>query len=210
MTTPTDERPASPAAGAPGARPPGDAGAGDPARARHVLSLLTPHLRRPAEVDHAAALVTAVAGLPAGTLVGSSLVPASSGSPQHLGLVVLTPSPLPEEVVAAVAAAAGADGSGAQVAAQATSGAVDRVAVFPGRERLVGVLAAADLLAASAVEALVGLGGLAVPADAVVDTRGHVRPRLADGRLVLDVQPSRGGRWVPFEPPVQHACCSAH
>ncbi|MEJ5869040.1 hypothetical protein WDV85_14955 [Pseudokineococcus sp. 5B2Z-1] len=207
MTT-TSTRPASPAAGAPGARRPHGAGAGG--TAWHVLGLLTPHLRRPAEVDHAAALVEAVPGLPAGTLVGSSLVPASSGSPQHLGLVILATSPLPEEVAATVAAAAGAGGAGTHVAERATSGVVDRVAVFPGRERLVGVVAARDLLAMSAVEALVGLGGLAVPADAVVDTRGHVRPRLADGRLVLDVQPSRGGRWVPFEPPVQHSCCSAH
>ncbi|WP_298991568.1 hypothetical protein [uncultured Pseudokineococcus sp.] len=204
MTT-TSTRPASPPAGAPGARPSDDAG--DERPARHVLGLLTPHLRRPAEVDHAAALVAAVPGLPTGALVGSSLVP---GAPQHLGLIVLTPSPLPEEVALAVTTAAGADGAGTHVAERATSGVVDRVAVFPGREHLVGVLAARDLLAASAVEALVGLGGLAVPADAVVDTRAHVRPRLADGRLVLDVQPSRGGRWVPFEPPVQHACCSAH
>ncbi|GAA2025808.1 hypothetical protein WDZ16_01485 [Pseudokineococcus marinus] len=208
-TTPTDERPAPPAPrGEPGAPPSTGAAGGGPAR--HVLGLLTPHLRRPAEVDHAAASVAAVAGLPSGSLVGSSLVLASSGSPQHLGLVVLAPEPLPAEVATAVAAAAGAEAGGAWVAARAAAGTVDRVAVFPGREDLVGVLAARDLLALSAVEALVGLGGLAVPPDAVVDTRGHVRPRLADGRLVLDVQPSRGGRWVPFEPPVQHACCSAH
>jgi len=201
MTT-TPAAPAAPApAGAAGA------GASRPRVPDHVLGLATPHLRRPAEVDAAAARVAAVDGLPAGVLVASSLVP---GPPQHLGLVVLSPELLTDDVAAAVAAAAGAAGPGRDVARRAAAGTADRVAVFPGREGLVGVVRVGDVLATSAVEALVGLGGLAVPEDAELETRGHVRPRLEDGRLVLDVQPARGGRWVPFEPPVQHVCCSAH
>ncbi|WP_299034716.1 hypothetical protein [uncultured Pseudokineococcus sp.] len=200
-TTPTTAAAASTSTGAAAAVAPATPGP------RHVLGLATPHLRTPAEVDHAAARVAQVAGFPVGALVASTLVP---GPPQHLGLVVLTAEPLPEQVAAAVAAAAGATGPGEEVARRAAAGDADRVARYPGLDVLLGVLPVAEVLRSGAVEALVGLGGLVVPDDAELDTRDHVRPRLAGGRMVLDVQPSRGGRWVPFEPPVQHACCSNH
>lgn len=172
-----------------------------------VLGLRTPHLRSPADVDAAAALVAAAAGWPADALLASS---PAAGPPKHLALVVVSPQPLPPHVLAAVTAAVGADGPSPDVEQRAAQGAADRVVLFPGREHLTGVLGVADVLARGAVEAVVGLGGLVVPDDAVVDTRDHVRPRLLGGRLVLDVQPARGGRWVPFEAPTQHACCSAH
>lgn len=188
------------------ARPgPVPAGAG-PVR---VLGLSTPHLRTTADADAAADRLAAVPGVPAGALVATSWV---VGPPRHLALVVLSPSgtSLPEAVVTDLLAAAGAAGPDDVVAARAAGGDADRVVVLPGAEHLVGVLDVGELLRGSAVEAVVGLGGLVVPDDAVVDTRGHVRPRLAGGRLLLDVQPARDGRWVPFESPVHRACCSAH
>ena len=189
------------------ARPgPVPAGAG-PGR---VLGLSTPHLRTTADADAVAARLAAVPGVPAGALVATSWV---VGPPRHLALVVLAPegTSLPDALVADLVAAAGATGpDAAAVAARAAGGDADRVVVLPGAEHLVGVLDVGELLRRSAVDAVVGLGGLVVPDDAVVDTRGHVRPRLAGGRLLLDVQPARDGRWVPFESPVHRACCSAH
>ncbi|ROP34529.1 hypothetical protein [Pseudokineococcus lusitanus] len=188
------------------ARPgPVPAGAG-PGR---VLGLSTPHLRTTADADATAARLAAVPGVPAGTLVATTWV---VGPPRHLALVVLAPSgtSLPDALVADLLAAAGATGPDDAVAARAAGGDADRVVVLPGAEHLVGVLDVGELLRRSALDVVVGLGGLVVPDDAVVDTRGHVRPRLAGGQLVLDVQPARDGRWVPFESPVHRACCSAH
>jgi hypothetical protein len=73
-----------------------------------------------------------------------------------------------------------------------------RLFVFPGTDNLAGILAVGDLLLISAIDEVRGLTGDVPSSDQLLDTCGHLRPRLLGGRLVLHVQP--GERMlVPFE-----------
>lgn len=75
-----------------------------------------------------------------------------------------------------------------------------RMFVFPGKDNLVGTLAVGDLLMISAVDEVRRLSGGTPAAVELLDTRGHLRPRMLGGRLVLTVQPGEGVL-VPFEQP---------
>lgn len=92
-------------------------------------------------------------------------------------------------------------------AATATSG---RLVHFPGAERLTGRLTVDDVLAASAVDEVVVVGGSPHRGTTVLDTRGFVRPRLEAGRVRLLVQPAAGGSLVPFDRADAHRCCEDH
>jgi hypothetical protein len=85
-----------------------------------------------------------------------------------------------------------------------------RAVLFPGVERLVGVLSAGDVLALSAIDEVRMLGGAPPGADTLVDTRGFVRPQWMDGTLVLVTTPVGGGRIAPFEVPHPTPCCADH
>lgn len=73
-----------------------------------------------------------------------------------------------------------------------------RLFLFPGQDNLAGILAVGDLLLVSAIDEVQGLTGGAPAPDALLDTCGHLRPRLLGGRLVLTVR--QGERMLaPFE-----------
>lgn len=80
---------------------------------------------------------------------------------------------------------------------------------FPGQEALTGILPAADIVACSAIEEVVGVGVPVTP-DTPVDTRGFLRPVFASDRLVLLVEPAAGGVPRPVEIADPHQCCGGH
>jgi hypothetical protein len=80
---------------------------------------------------------------------------------------------------------------------------------FPGQDRLTGTHAAAEIVADSAIDEVVGIG-VPVAAESVVDTRGFLRPTYVDGRLVLLVEPAAGGVLRPAEIAQPHQCCGGH
>jgi hypothetical protein len=86
-----------------------------------------------------------------------------------------------------------------------------RAVVFPGAESLTGIRTIGEVLANSAIERVVVLGGGGEPpAEQELDTRDFVRPQWMDGRLTLVTQPARDGRLVPFESPTPTPCCADH
>jgi hypothetical protein len=86
-----------------------------------------------------------------------------------------------------------------------------RAVVFPGVESLTGIRTIGEVLASSAIERVVVLGGGGEPpAKQELDTRDFVRPQWMDGRLTLVAQPARDGRLVPFESPTPTPCCADH
>jgi hypothetical protein len=98
--------------------------------------------------------------------------------------------------------------SGAWVAvAAAATGTSGRLVHFGGAAALTGCLTVDDVLAGSAVDEVVVVGGAPHTGSTVVDTRGFVRPRIERGRVRLLVQPAAGGVVVPFERANPHRCC---
>ncbi|MDG4791145.1 hypothetical protein O7626_35470 [Micromonospora sp. WMMD1102] len=95
-------------------------------------------------------------------------------------------------------------------AAEHTARRSGRAVFFPGVPRLVGTLSVAELLAVSAVERVVQLGGLPVDPETPVETRDFVRPHWRDGLLTLVTMPVAGGRLAPFEVPEPTPCCADH
>jgi hypothetical protein len=85
-----------------------------------------------------------------------------------------------------------------------------RAVVYPGVERLVGVLSVAELLAVSAIERVQVLGGSSADPQTLVETGGHVRPQWMNGVLTLVATPAAGGRIAPFEVPDPTPCCADH
>ena len=85
-----------------------------------------------------------------------------------------------------------------------------RAVVFPGSEALIGRLSVAEVLARSAIDMVVLIGGGPAAPDDILDTQEHVRPEFVDGRLVLRTRPAAGGVLVPFEQPSPTPCCAAH
>ncbi|MGH3767841.1 MAG: hypothetical protein ACRDS0_06140 [Pseudonocardiaceae bacterium] len=107
-------------------------------------------------------------------------------------------------------------GSGQGAAAQAagahhlrTSG---RAVRFPGQQHLTGVLPVGELLAVSAIEAVVIVAGSGYPPDpaTLIDTRNFVRPLWQDGRLTLHTMPATNGMLAPFEVANPTPCCADH
>jgi hypothetical protein len=85
-----------------------------------------------------------------------------------------------------------------------------RAVVFPGSAELPGTVSVAQVLATTAIDRLRVLAADDADPDAVLVTRGHVRPRWVNGELLLDVQPAVGGTLVPFETPNPTPCCADH
>lgn len=101
--------------------------------------------------------------------------------------------------------------AGSRTAAeQQRTGEAGRAVVFSGVGALGTSVTVGQLLATTAVDAVLELGSHeTVDPSTLVHTRDHVRPVLREGRLVLDVQPAVGGL-VPFENPNPTPCCADH
>jgi hypothetical protein len=82
-----------------------------------------------------------------------------------------------------------------------------RAVIFPGSDTLTGVIRVGDLLARTAVGAVLRMGGVPVEPDVELDTQDFVRPVFRDGELVLLTRPAADGRVVPFEQPNPTPCC---
>ncbi|MDT0443761.1 hypothetical protein [Streptomyces johnsoniae] len=104
---------------------------------------------------------------------------------------------------------AGARAAGAAAGAAAAAAGTGRAVLFPGWRLLTGSLSLGEVFARTAITRAEALGGTVPPASAVLDTRGHVRPEVRDGTLLLRLMPARGGQYVPFEIPDPHPCCGA-
>ncbi|MEV4132425.1 hypothetical protein AB0J72_09700 [Dactylosporangium sp. NPDC049742] len=85
-----------------------------------------------------------------------------------------------------------------------------RAVLFPGWEKLTGVLPVSTVLADSAIDRVVILGGMTAVPEMLIDTGDFVRPIWRDGVLTLVTQFARGGVLVPFESASQHPCCQDH
>ena len=97
-----------------------------------------------------------------------------------------------------------------EAAALAATGGSGRAVIFPGVQRLVGVLTVGEVLALSAIDRIEVLGGEPPDESTPLDTGDFVRPQWRDGELVLTVTPAAGGRLVPFESQHPTACCAGH
>jgi hypothetical protein len=85
-----------------------------------------------------------------------------------------------------------------------------RAVIFPGVDKLTGVLPVASVPALSAIDRVEVLGGGPVDPATLLDTGDFVRPQWRDDELVLTVMPAAGGRLVPFETRNPTPCCAAH
>jgi hypothetical protein len=102
-------------------------------------------------------------------------------------------------------------GERASAAAAARSARTEGRAVwFPGHRTVGGQITVAALLDTTAIDAVEVLGAAGADPATVIETRGFVRPRFVADRLVLHVQPARGGVLVPFETPNPTPCCADH
>ena len=137
-----------------------------------------------------------------------------TGTPSHPDVVMAT-----HFVDGAVVVTAAADGpvevwgSAADLTEPAdrhTARRSGRLFRFPGADDLVGRMTVAQLVARSAVDDVVMLGGQPLDPDTVVDTQGFVRPHFEGGRVVLHVRPAADGVAVPFEQPHPTPCCADH
>ncbi|WP_051773067.1 hypothetical protein [Saccharothrix sp. NRRL B-16314] len=77
---------------------------------------------------------------------------------------------------------------------------------FPGQSALTGTHPAAEVVAGSAIDRVVGIGVPVAPTD-LVETLGFLRPVCQDGELVLLVEPAVGGVLRPVEAESPHECC---
>jgi hypothetical protein len=66
------------------------------------------------------------------------------------------------------------------------------------------------LLATSAIDRVLVIGGPPVTPETPVRTRDFVRPEWRDGLLTLIVTPAAGGGVAPFEVPNPTPCCADH
>ncbi|MEV4513030.1 hypothetical protein AB0K00_29155 [Dactylosporangium sp. NPDC049525] len=85
-----------------------------------------------------------------------------------------------------------------------------RAVLFAGWEKLTGVVAVSAVLADSAIEKVVILGGLTAVPEMLIDTGDFVRPIWRGGVLTLVTQFGRGGVLTPFEAQSQIPCCHDH
>jgi hypothetical protein len=104
--------------------------------------------------------------------------------------------------------------SGGEAASAAVAdhhaGRAGRAVLFPGVRSLTGTMPVATMLAESAIDEVVVLGGPPPGPDTLIDTRDFVRPQYRDGRLVLTATPAPGGLIAPFEVPNPTPCCANH
>ena len=135
-----------------------------------------------------------------------SLDPAPAYACTHL-----VRDPFPHVAISLTGVAAPESAPELQVAAESAATAKHgRAVLFPGVERLVGVLSVAEVLALSAIERVEVLGSGIADAAATLDTTDFVRPQWRDGELVLTVVPAAGGVLVPFEVRSPTPCCAEH
>ncbi|MDG6102116.1 hypothetical protein Daura_44715 [Dactylosporangium aurantiacum] len=85
-----------------------------------------------------------------------------------------------------------------------------RAVLFPGSDKLTGVIPVSAVLSESAIEQVVILGGLTAVPEMLIDTGDFVRPIWRAGTLTLVTQFARGGVLVPFESAAQIPCCGSH
>ncbi|MFI9007797.1 hypothetical protein ACIGNX_11270 [Actinosynnema sp. NPDC053489] len=94
-------------------------------------------------------------------------------------------------------------------AARAARAARDRLdgrcARFPGRSALTGTHPAAEVVAASAIDRVVGIGVEVAPTDRV-EALGFPRPVCRDGEVPLLAEPAAGGVPRPAEAESPHEC----
>jgi hypothetical protein len=98
---------------------------------------------------------------------------------------------------------------GGPAAVLGTARTAGRCVRFPGQDTLTGSRTAAEIVAGSAIDEVVGIG-VAVTDESMVDTRDYLRPTLVEGRLVLLVEPAAGGLLRPVEIEEPHQCCGGH
>lgn len=98
----------------------------------------------------------------------------------------------------------------ARARAEHATGRAGRAAVYPGQERLTGLMSVTDIVATSAIERVVTLGAPTPEPDTVVDTRDFVRPQWIYGQLTLVTTSAAAGRIAPFEVPNPTPCCANH
>jgi hypothetical protein len=133
------------------------------------------------------------------------------------GLVACTHfahGPAPRVLVTIAGVDPGIVPSGAEAAAAAVAdhraGRAGRAVLFAGVRSLTGTMPVPTLLAVSAIDEVVVLGGPPPGPDTLIDTRDFVRPQYRDGRLVLMATPAPGGLIAPFEIPNPTPCCANH
>ena len=80
---------------------------------------------------------------------------------------------------------------------------------FPGQSALTGTHTAAEVVAVSAIDRVVGIGVEVAPTDRV-ETLGFLRPVCRGGELLLLVEPAVGGVLRPAEAESPHECCGGH
>ncbi|MEI4270640.1 hypothetical protein TEK04_02790 [Klenkia sp. LSe6-5] len=90
------------------------------------------------------------------------------------------------------------------------TGALDDALAGSGRAAVPVRLTVAELLARTAIDRVVGIGGEALPGDEVDTVDGYLRPvRHPDGVELL-VDPTGPRTWRPVEIRSPHECCGGH
>jgi hypothetical protein len=142
----------------------------------------------------------------------TSLPLPAEGSPVACTHFVHGPDPRVVVTIAGASASWGPAASEAAAAAVADhrAGRGGRAVLFPGVRSLTGTMTVATMLAESAIDEVVVLGGPPCSPDTLIDTRDFVRPQYRDGRLVLMATPAPGGMIAPFEVPNPTPCCANH
>ncbi len=82
---------------------------------------------------------------------------------------------------------------------RAAAGDSGRIAVFPGEQRLRGVMSVAEVVAASGIDRVADVSGSVLDDSVLIDTMGFVRPRWRAHRMVLQIQRGPDGLAIPFE-----------
>jgi hypothetical protein len=85
-----------------------------------------------------------------------------------------------------------------------------RAVIYPGVAELTGTVTVQLILARTAIDRILVIGGPPVRPDTPVLTRDFVRPDWRDGLLTLVVTPVAGGGVAPFEVPNPTPCCADH
>ncbi|XVS61074.1 hypothetical protein ACQPYE_22495 [Actinosynnema sp. CA-299493] len=102
-----------------------------------------------------------------------------------------------------------ADTAAVRAARAGRDRAEGRCVRFPGQSALTGTHPAAEVVAVSAIDRVVGIGVQVAPTDPV-RTLGFLRPVHHDGELLLLVEPAVGGVLRPAESESPHQCRGGH
>jgi hypothetical protein len=102
------------------------------------------------------------------------------------------------------------DDGGAAGGALVEAPRAGRLVRFPGSDAVRGELTAEALVAATAIDVVVGVGAPVAAGDVVDTLDGHLRPQRRAGVVELLVEPAGPGRWRPVEIGDPHQCCGGH